>query len=355
MVRRRSEPSEAGENRLGASVAIVEAWSKIKVSTKWVLTVLAVSAAIGLGSSAASAGPCSPTITPGENIARVVAGCSGSTTFTIKDGSYRLSGPINVSSGDVFKGVYSDKTRPTIDANGAEAAFKVGGTNGVRISGLDISGADGGNYCAPACGKAIAGDGTNLQVSDVRIHHNANQGIGNPGNGFILENSEIDNNGSYPFTALDKRSKSEPSSAAGIKILNAGTFRNNEIHDNFWTGIWCDNRGGPIVVTGNRIYDNGKAGIQYEICTGKSVIKDNVVTHNGFIDGDGGSPRAGIVLQDAQGVEVSYNTVRDHPRYGIHAVQGNRQRTFGVEIHHNRLTNDAVQGCQLSGINCYSN
>lgn len=330
-------------------------WSGVGTNAKWVLTILAVLAAIGLGSSAASADPCSPTITSGENIAQVVSSCSGSTTFTIKDGSYRLSAPINASSGDAFEGVYADGSRPVIDANGERFAFSVGGTNGVRISGLDISGADDGDYCAPACGKAISGDGTNLRVSNVRLHHNSNQGVGNPGDGFVLENSEIDHNGSYEFTALDRSSRSEPSTAAGIKIHNSGTFRNNEIHDNYWGGIWCDREGGPITVTNNEIYDNGKAAVQYEICKGGSEIRDNVMTHNGFIGGDGGSPRAGIVLQDAQDVEISYNILRNHPQNAIHAVQGPRQRTFGVQIHHNQLAGDGLRGCDLSGIDCYAN
>lgn len=324
-------------------------------SVKRMLAASAVLVAIWAGTSVASAGPCAPTITPGENISRIVASCPGSINFTIKDGYYKLSNPINVSSGDTFTGVYVDGTRPKIDANGEDIAFQVGGTNGVRIRGLDIFGADGGNGCAPACGKAIGGEGTNLHVNNVRIHHNANQGIGNPGDGFVLEDSEIDNNGSYVFTAMDRNSRSEPSSAAGIKILNSGTFRNNKIHDNYWNGLWCDRHGGPIVVTGNVFYNNGKTGIQYETCKGRSVIKNNTVRHNGYVSPGYRMSRAGILLQDPQGVEVSYNSVEDHPEHGIYAVKGTRQSIQGVTIHHNRLTNDSLQGCQLSGISCWSN
>lgn len=343
------------KNRVGASAAVLATRPTVGKNAKMLVTIFAILVALGLGAPVASARACAPTITPGENIAQVAASCPGSTIFTIKDGSYKVSGPIDVDNGDVFKGVYFDGTRPTIDANGAEVIFQVGGTNGVRIAALDISGADGGNRCAPACGKAIGGDGTNLRVSNVRIHHNANQGIGNPGNGFVLENSEIDNNGSYVFTAMDRDSRAEPSSAAGIKILNSGTFRNNKIHDNYWNGIWCDNKGGPIVVTGNTIYNNGKSGIQYETCTGPSIIKDNAVAHNGYVNPSYQTARAGILLQDPQNVEISYNTIQEHPEHGIYAVAGNRQRIIGVKIHYNRLINDTLKGCQLSGISCLSN
>src|ERR687897_388458 len=96
------------------------------------LLVLAVSMVIGLGVSVASAATtCNPVLTPGENLALVAAHCPPSTTFTIKDGTYKLSRAVIASSGDTFKGVYSDRTRPKIDANGASMAFNVGDTKGV--------------------------------------------------------------------------------------------------------------------------------------------------------------------------------------------------------------------------------
>lgn len=325
-------------------------------NTKWVVTTLTVMVAIGLGTPVASAETCAPTITPGESIAQIAANCPGGTTFTIRDGAYRLSGPVNVDSRDAYRGSYSDGSRPTINANGAKAAFLVGNTNGVQISGLDVTGANGGDYCEPGCGSAIMGDGTNLRVTNVRLHHNPNQGIGNPGSGFILENSEIDHNGSYSFTILDRNSGKEPSSSAGIKTVSgASTFRNNSIHDNYWIGIWCDQRGGPFVATGNNIYNNGKVGIQYETCRGPSAIKNNTITRNGYINANTPTPKAGILGQDPQGLEVAYNTVADHPQYGIQIVKGVRQSIFGVNIHDNRLRNDTVQGCGLAGVLCSAN
>ena len=98
--------------------------------------VLAVSVAIGLGVSDASAAKtCNPVLTPGENLARVAARCPPSTTFTIKDGTYKLSRAVIANSEDTFKGIYSDGSRPQIRAYGAAIAFNVGGTNRVTISG----------------------------------------------------------------------------------------------------------------------------------------------------------------------------------------------------------------------------
>jgi len=315
------------------------------------LVVLAVSMVIGLGVSVASAATrCHPVLTPGENLARMAEHCPPSTTFTIKDGTYKLSRAVIANSGDTFKGVYSDKTRPKIDANGALIAFNVGDTKGVTISGLSISGTGGGQWCEPACGGAIKKDGRNLHVINVRLHHNPNQGIGNPGPGFLLKNSEIDHNGSASFT------KGGTSSAAGVKITKGpATFRNNEVHHNYWHGIWCDEYAGSIVISGNAVHHNGKNGIRYEICKGPtSKITNNRVFANGHLKKDKGS-RDGIVLVGAQGVGVANNILRGNRGDGIQAKTADRQRTSEVRIHHNSLGNDTLKGCKLAGVVCRAN
>jgi hypothetical protein len=73
---------------------------------KKLLLVLAVSMAIGLGVSDASAAKtCNPVLTPGEDLARVAVKCLPSTTFTVKDGTYKLSRAVIANSGDTFKGI----------------------------------------------------------------------------------------------------------------------------------------------------------------------------------------------------------------------------------------------------------
>ena len=316
------------------------------------LLVLAVSMAIGLGVSVASAATrCNPVLTPGEDLARVAAHCPPSTTFTIKDGTYKLSRAVIANSGDTFKGVYSDGTRPKIDANGALMAFNVGDTKGVTISSLSISGTGGGEWCEPACGGAIKKDGWNLHVLNVRLHHNPNQAVSNPGPGFLLKNSEIDHNGSASFT------KGGTSSAAGVKITRGpATFKNNKVHHNYWHGIWCDGFAESIVMIGNAVHHNGKSGIRYEICRGPgSKITNNRVFANGHLKKDLREGRGGIVLVGAQGVEVAHNILRGNRGDGIQAKYADRQRTSRVMIHHNTLGNDTLKGCKLSGVVCRKN
>jgi parallel beta-helix repeat protein len=185
----------------------------------------------------------------------------------------------------------------------------------------------------------------------VRLHHNLNHAIGNPGPGFVLENSEIDHNGSASFT------KGGTSSAAGVKITRGpATFRNNEVHHNYWHGIWCDGFAGSIEISGNAVHHNGKSGIRYEICRGPgSKITNNRVFGNGYLKKDIREGRGGIVLVSAQDVEVADNFVKGNRGPGIQAKTGDRQRTSGVRIHNNSLRNDTLKGCKLSGVVCLAN
>ena len=68
------------------------------------LAIFAALAAIGLEAHLASAAArtCDSVLTPGEGLAEAAANCPPSTTFTIKDGSYKLSRPINADSGDIL-------------------------------------------------------------------------------------------------------------------------------------------------------------------------------------------------------------------------------------------------------------
>ena len=109
---------------------------------KKLLAIFAALVAIGLEAHLASAArTCDSVITPGEGLAKAAADCPPSTTFIIKDGAYKLTGPIDADSGDTFKGTYSDGSLPTINARRAESAFYVSGTNRVTIRSLSIGGA----------------------------------------------------------------------------------------------------------------------------------------------------------------------------------------------------------------------
>lgn len=151
---------------------------------------------------------------PSQNLATVAEDSKAGTTFCIHDGNYKVSTPIRVNDNDNFIGLYNDSSRPSLATTDAHYVFDANhGSDWAVIKGLQVSGAVGGNYCEPACGKGIRG-GRHLTVDDVRLTDNANNGIGGAGIGLVVKNSVIDHNGSRSFTRLD----GGPSQSAGIRV-----------------------------------------------------------------------------------------------------------------------------------------
>jgi parallel beta-helix repeat protein len=141
-----------------------------------------------------------------------------------------------------------------------------------------------------------------------------------------------------------------------VKVTKGpATFRNNQVHHNYWHGIWCDGFAESIVISDNVVHHNGKSGIRYEICRGPaSKITNNRMFGNGYLKKDI-SGRGGIVLRSAQDVEVANNLVRGNRGDGIEANYGDRQRTSRVRIYHNSLRKDTLKGCKLAGVVCRAN
>jgi Right handed beta helix region len=142
-----------------------------------------------------------------------------------------------------------------------------------------------------------------------------------------------------------------------VKITRGpATFRNNEVHHNYWHGIWCDGFAESIIISSNVVHHNGKSGIRHETCRGpSSKITNNRVLANGYLKKDISDGRGGIVLVSAQDVEVADNIVKGNRGDGIQAKTGDRQRTSRVGIHHNSLRNDTLKGCKLAGVVCRAN
>lgn len=113
-------------------------------------------------------------------------------------------------------------------------------------------------------------------------------------------------------------------------------------------------QGRPHKAYNNKIYNNGKTGIQYETCKGGSVIRGNTITRNGYVKPGYRTSRAGMLLQDPRNVDVPYNRVGGHPGHGIYALKGNRQRIAKVRIHHNRLSGDTMRARQSGKASRYA-
>jgi parallel beta-helix repeat protein len=260
---------------------------------------------------------------------------------------------VTVQSGDRFIGVFSDGSRPTVTTTTVQNIFDAGRSNGATIQDLSISGAVGNDNCEPACGRGISG-GEKLTVRNVRAHHNANQGIGGTQPGLLVTNSEIDHNGSASF-ALD----GSPRSAAGIKSVNGFSVINSNVHDNYWSGVWCDNLCGAMQVRGSTLVRNGKAGIHYEASSGPAVFANNKIQSNGINNNlPKTARRAGIIIYASANVDVYGNTFGNNTFYGIHVAEDDRSwspKLSKILIHDNTRNGDSIVGCSLLGVSCSNN
>jgi hypothetical protein len=290
---------------------------------------------------------------PSQSLPSVAANNPPGTTFCVRDGTYNLSRAVVVESGDKFIGVFSDGTRPSIKTTTVHNIFDAKESVGATIRDLDISGAVGNNQCEPNCGRAIGG-GQDLTVNNVRAHHNANQGIGGTKPGLLVTNSEIDHNGSYSF-ALD----GGPRSAAGIKSVNSMTVLNSRVHDNYWSGVWCDNLCGAFQVKGSTLTKNGKAGIHYEASAGPAVFANNKIQANG---GNNAIPasgrRAGLIIYASSNADVYGNTFGSNTFYGIEVAEDNRDwspKLSKISLHDNTMNGDTIIGCALLPVICTNN
>jgi hypothetical protein len=287
-------------------------------------------------------GPCQGVdVPPGGNLASVVANAPNGTTFCLQAGTYSTSSPIQPKDGQSFIGAGPGATSVTTAS--APAVFDAKGSNGVVWRQLAISGATGSASCKPSCGRGISGGAGSL-IENVRIHDNANAGIGGTEGNVVIVSSELDHNGSSAFTGC---------CAAGIKSANGYSITNSFIHDNHGVGVWCDVgcAGAAFEVSGNRIINNLLGGVRYEISPGPAVIANNVVQNNNRA-GQGG--HGGIEINSSRNAVVEGNTLGGNGGAGIIA-NGNRSPGLGnVTIVNNRLGGDSVNGCG-GGVVCQGN
>jgi hypothetical protein len=321
------------------------------VATLGLVAWLTVSAYVTDGPRAA-VGCVGRDVFPSQSLPSVAKNTPSGTTFCIRDGTYNISSPVIVQSGDVFWGVNSDSTRPVVTTTTARHVFDAApGTthaDGATIKNLIISGAVGDAQCEPDCGRGIGG-GRNLTVDGVRLTNNQNQGVGGTASGLLVRNSTIDHNGSRKFSRLD----GGPSSTSGVKSVNSLTVTNSNVHHNWWNGVWCDEECNTFNVKNSTITDNGKAGISYEWSTGPAVISGNTIQRNGWNTAVT-TRRAGLIIVDSAHADVLSNTFGGNTRYGIDVGDAAARSPAVTDVHlsNNTMNGDSIVGCGLVSGQC---
>jgi hypothetical protein len=301
-------------------------------------------------SRAEAAYPCSGKhVYPSQNLVAVANDSRAGTTFCIHDGTYNVSKEVRVQDGDSFVGLYDDATRPSITTTQALNVFNANGSSGVLIKGLKVSGAVGGNYCEPNCGRGIYG-GNRLTVDDVWLTGNKNQGIGGAGPVVVVKGSLIERNGSHSFGR-----DGGPITTAGIKSSKDSlTILSSTIRDNYWNGVWCDNDCEALTVQNSTITGNGKAGIHAEVSRGPTIVSGNAIKGNGTRDN--ADHRVGLLVVSSADVDAFNNTFGSNVEHGVEIEDDGRNPGIGaVKIHDNTMNGDSIKGCKMRGVSCYGN
>jgi hypothetical protein len=262
---------------------------------------------------------------------------NGAQTYCLAAGQYEMgTASLSFDSGDSIIGpsvsfgpkgeVYAQAFIRSSSGNGVIAAGS--GDVSLTVENLDLSGAGGGHYGAGWTDRA---DGINgnfettiyLTVRNSRIHDNANDGIGHIGRGMVVENSEIDNNGSG-HDGYD----------AGIKTVHYAVVHNTYFHHN-WNGFWwdCDAPGGEI--TGSRFEAQERSGVYVEISAGddsprpvdpgqtrgfrilSNTLDGNNTGNNGF--------HAGVLVISSRSVLIDGNTATNNLHADIRVDNDSRQ------------------------------
>lgn len=131
--------------------------------------------------------------------------------------------------------------------------------------------------------------------------------------------------------------------AGGLKSTHTDdlTVRDNTVNGNDGPGIWCDIDCSGFVATGNRVGENTRAGIMFEISDG-GRIEDNVVWENGWGFATWGWG-AGILISSSSHVTVARNTVAWNAD-GITVVSQDRGRVEVDRVHHVTVEDDTIIG-----------
>jgi hypothetical protein len=142
--------------------------------------------------------------------------------------------------------------------------------------------------------------------------------------------------------------------AGGIKVAGSVgvVIRENFVHDNIGTGIWCDENCRDWLVAGNRTVRNARKGIFFEKGDG-AVIRYNVSRRNNrYLQDVGG----GIGTVSSRDVKIYGNRLGSNKKHGIKVWKDSRGYALhGIVVRQNDLNGDDISGCKELGVTCTGN
>jgi hypothetical protein len=270
------------------------------------------------------------------------------TTFCVYAGTYQVSTQATLKAGDKLKGQPgttttvgpATKPAPVVElvGSGPDNLLRADG-NGISISWVDLSGADGtGNGTgAIAAGSA----GTDFLVEFARIHENASLGISNM-KGTVLDSEFFSNSEAESSLGFNG------SAVKGITEYEAGRVY---VHDEQGNGLWCDvgcsndpDRENGFWVHDSVVVDSGRAGIRYENSASEALFENNEIQGNGRTE-----HRGGVDIRDSQNAQVVNNNFGNSGNgIGVRATDSGRSdrvNLSSVDVVNNDMNGDRIVTC----------
>ncbi len=221
-------------------------------------------------------------IWPATNIQNLVNLYGTGTTFCLRAGTHSLTSAITPKSGDTFVGEYG----AILDGTGWSTTDTTQGA--FRAQNQDIDDVTIRNLVIrnmPQCGihaYYMYSDRWTIEYNEI---FNTKVGVAAP-NSSLVRNNYIHNNANggyngYRISGTTFDTNEIAYNGAGQKVLYTSgvTFRNNFIHHNT-DGIFYDTENTSALIEGNRIEDNTRNGIFYEV-SATAVIRNNTVRRSG--------------------------------------------------------------------------
>lgn len=300
-------------------------------------------------------------VPPGATIQSLIDAASPNSTVRVPAGTYRekiyINKPIRLIAdpGVIIDGENRDR-------------WIVGQADNVTIEGFTFI-----NSNQPQYHGGLSNDG----YDNWTIRNNTFRNAGNAaidikeGSGHLIENNTVTNAGNVGIrvesvgSATIRGNLTEGNNtkgldpgweAGGMKITgNYGgvhnvVIENNIARDNDGPGIWVDIDGNNIEIRNNRVYDNTRAGIIYELSFG-GKIHGNVV-YNNATGWDAWGFGAGIMVQNSSDTEVYDNIVAWNPD-GITVISQNRGQSRWNNVTGNTVHDNTIIAEHDGGWNTY--
>lgn len=257
-----------------------------------------------------------------------------------------------VSQGEYFIDYDQDRIILGSDPEGRRAELSVtpaaidSGANAVTVKSLKIQ-----RFAGPGI-ESAGGEGWHIVDNEFRdnhtralkvyggarvvrnyIHHNGQYGVAGTGDGNLFSGNEIAFNNAAKFA----RSSTSFWDAGGSKFVRNTrlVLRDNYVHDNFGDGLWIDIDNAGVTIAGNRIEDNYRMGINYEISF-SALIQNNSVTDNGDV---------GIWVNSSRGVRVTENLVKKNGDAIIIADQDrDGYAVRNIKVDNNEVVRSGITG-----------